>query len=281
MTKIDGRTKQEAAKQIEESLKRLQTDHIDLMQHHEVIRMEDPDRIFAEGGAQEALVQAKKAEDPVRRIHRAQGSRRASSDARGGRQTSISIRRGADAAQCHGCALSRRHHVLPALVKEHIGVLGMKSMAGNHILKIGTVTAVECLHYAMTLPTSVVITGIESRAILDQALEAVRSFKPMTTSQITALLNRTAVAAADGRYEPFKTTGEVRRDRPIPAMAWVKGRAIPRKLRRSFLDQLDRESLTFLRDFRLDSIAGIRSSGDFGLARELQLDLLAPGVVMV
>ena len=61
MTKIDGRTKQEAAKQIEESLKRLQTDHIDLMQHHEVIRMEDPDRIFAEGGAQEALVQAKKA----------------------------------------------------------------------------------------------------------------------------------------------------------------------------------------------------------------------------
>ena len=101
---------------------------------------------------------------------------------------------------------SFEHHVLPVLVKEHIGVLGMKSMAGNHILKIGTVTAVECLHYAMTLPTSVVITGIESRAILDQALEAVRSFKPMTTSQITALLNRTAVAAADGRYEPFKTT---------------------------------------------------------------------------
>ena len=74
---------------------------------------------------------------------------------------------------------SFEHHVLPALVKEHIGVLGMKSMAGNHILKIGTVTAVECLHYAMTLPTSVVITGIESRAILDQALEAVRSFKPI------------------------------------------------------------------------------------------------------
>jgi hypothetical protein len=101
---------------------------------------------------------------------------------------------------------SFEHHVLPVLVKEHIGVLGMKSMAGNHILKIGSVTAVECLHYAMTLPTSVVITGIESRTILDQALEAVRSFKPMTTSQITALLNRTAVAAADGRYEPFKTT---------------------------------------------------------------------------
>jgi hypothetical protein len=82
----------------------------------------------------------------------------------------------------------------------------MKSMADKHILNTGTATAVECLHYAMTLPTSVVITGIESMKILDQALEAVRTFKPMTASQITALLNRTAVAAAGGRYEPFKTT---------------------------------------------------------------------------
>jgi aryl-alcohol dehydrogenase-like predicted oxidoreductase len=101
---------------------------------------------------------------------------------------------------------SFEHHVLPVLVKDHIGVLGMKSMAEGHILKTGTVTAVECLHYAMTLPTSVVITGIDNMKILDQALEAVRTFQPMTASQITALLKRTAVAAADGRYELFKTT---------------------------------------------------------------------------
>ena len=171
--------------------------------------MEDPDRIFAEGGAQEAVLAR-----PRRQ------ARSGTSDSPGTRiRSSI----------C-GCSRWRAKHgfrfdavqmplnvmdahfrsfeqqVLPVLVKEHIGVLGMKSMAGNHILEIGTVTAIECLHYAMTLPTSVVITGIDSRAILDQALEAVRSFKPMTTSQITALLNRTAVAAADGRYEPFKTT---------------------------------------------------------------------------
>ena len=208
MTKIDGRTKQEAAKQIEESLKRLQTDHIDLMQHHEVIRMEDPDRIFAEGGAQEALVQAKKAgkiryigftghKDPVvhLRMLEVAAKHQFRFDA---------VQMPLNVMDAH--FRSFEHHVLPVLVKEHIGVLGMKSMAGNHIIKTGTVTAVECLHYAMTLPTSVVITGIESMTILDQALEAVRSFKPLTTSQITALLNRTAVAAADGRYEPFKTT---------------------------------------------------------------------------
>jgi predicted aldo/keto reductase-like oxidoreductase len=190
MTKIDGRTKQEAAKQIEESLKRLQTDHIDLMQHHE------------------ALVQAKKAgkiryigftghKDPVvhLRMLEVAAKHQFRFDA---------VQMPLNVMDAH--FRSFEHHVLPVLVKEHIGVLGMKSMAGNHILKIGSVTAVECLHYAMTLPTSVVITGIESRTILDQALEAVRSFKPMTTSQITALLNRTAVAAADGRYEPFKTT---------------------------------------------------------------------------
>ncbi|HSF69527.1 MAG TPA: aldo/keto reductase [Nitrospira sp.] len=208
MTKIDGRTKQEAAKQIEDSLKRLQTDHIDLMQHHEIIRMEDPDRIFADGGAQEAMVQAKKAgkirylgftghKDPVvhLRMLEVAAKHHFRFDA---------VQMPLNVMDAH--FRSFEHHVLPVLVKEHIGVLGMKSMAGTHILKTNTATAVECLHYAMTLPTSVVITGIESMKILDQALQAVRTFEPMTASQITALLNRTAAAAAEGRYEPFKTT---------------------------------------------------------------------------
>lgn len=208
MTKIDGRTKQEAAKQIEDSLKRLQTDHIDLMQHHEIIRMEDADRIFAEGGAQEAVDQARKAgkiryigftghKDPVVHLRML--------DVAAKHQFRFdAVQMPLNVMDAH--FRSFEHHVLPVLVKDHIGVLGMKSMADKHILKTGTVTAVECLHYAMTLPTSVVITGIDSMKILDQALEAVRTFEPMPASQITALLNRTAAAAGDGRYEPFKTT---------------------------------------------------------------------------
>ena len=208
MTKIDGRTKQEAAKQIEDSLKRLQTDHIDLLQHHEIIRMEDGDRIFADGGAQEAVVQAKKAgkiryigftghKDPA--VHLRMLEVAAKHEFR-----FDTVQMPLNVMDAH--FRSFEHHVLPVLVKDKIGVLGMKSMADGNILKTRTATAIECLHYAMTLPTSVVITGIDSMKLLDQALEAVRTFRPMTASQVTALLSRTEAVAADGRYEPFKTT---------------------------------------------------------------------------
>lgn len=208
MTKIDGRTKQEAAKQIEDSLKRLQTDHIDLLQHHEIIRMEDGDRIFAEGGAQEAVLRAKKA-GQIRYIgftgHKDPAVHLRMLEVAAKHQFRFdTVQMPLNVMDAH--FRSFEHNVLPVLVKDRIGVLGMKSMADQHILKTGTATAVECLHYAMTLPTSVVITGIESMKILDQALEAVRTFQPLTASQISALLKRTAVAAADGRYEPFKTT---------------------------------------------------------------------------
>src|SRR4029078_9141495 len=96
--------------------------------------------------------------------------------------------------------------VLPELIKENIGVLGMKSMANGIILRSQTVTAIECLHYAMNLPTSVVITGIDSMEILDQACEAARTFRPLSDPELTALLSRTATAAARGEFEPFKTS---------------------------------------------------------------------------
>ena len=92
------------------------------------------------------------------------------------------------------------------LVKEGIGVLGMKSMGDGLILKSKTVTAVECLHYAMSLPTSTVITGIDSLKILEQDLEAVKTFRPLTEKQMAALLARTAKPASQGRFERFKTT---------------------------------------------------------------------------
>ena len=210
MTKIDGRTKTAAARQIEESLKRLQTDHIDLLQHHEIIRLEDPDRVFADGGAQEALIEARKA-GTIRYI----GFTGHKDPSVHLRMLEISAKHGFrfDAVQMPLNVMdahfrSFEHQVLPALVRQRIGVLGMKSMGDQIILKSRVVTPIECLHYAMSLPTSVVITGIESMKILDQALEAVRTFQPMTEEQVKTLLAHTAKAASDGKYELFKTSSQ-------------------------------------------------------------------------
>lgn len=96
--------------------------------------------------------------------------------------------------------------VVPVLVKKQIGILGMKSMASGYILRSKTATPIECLHYALSLPTSVVITGIDSMQILDQAFEAAKSFRTVDKSQIAAILKKTAPAASEGQYEPFKTS---------------------------------------------------------------------------
>jgi aryl-alcohol dehydrogenase-like predicted oxidoreductase len=208
MTKIDGRTKEEAAKQIDQSLKRLQTDVVDLMQHHEVIRLEDPDRIFIKGGAHEAVLEAKKAgkirfigftghKDPF--VHLRMLDVAAQHEFR-----FDAVQMPLNVMDAHFRSFEK--HVLPVLVKGGIGVLGMKSMGDGLILKSKTVTPVECLHYAMTLPTSTVITGIDSFNILQQDLEAVRTFRPLSQKQMSALLARTALPASQGRFEGFKTT---------------------------------------------------------------------------
>jgi len=208
MTKIDGRSRAEAAKQLDESLRRLRVDHIDLVQHHEVIRFEDPYRIFREGGANEALVEAREAgklrfigftghKDP--RVHLDTLEVAAENGF-----TLDAVQMPLNLLDAHYRSFGRQ--VLPYLVDHGIGVLGMKSMAEGYLLKTGTVTAVECLHYALDLPTSVVVTGIDSLAILDQALEAVRTFRPLTAEERAALLAKTAQVAAGGRFEPFKTT---------------------------------------------------------------------------
>src|SRR5262249_53113631 len=110
-------------------------------------------------------------------------------------------------------------NVVPVLVKQEIGVLGMKPLASGDILKSKTVTPIECLHYAMNLPTSTVITGIDSMEILKQALEAVRTFEPLTAGQVAALLERTAKPAADGRFELFKT--DTRFDATARNLDWL------------------------------------------------------------
>ncbi len=206
MTKIDGRTRAEAARQIDESLKRLQVDHIDLVQHHEVIRLEDPDRIFAPGGSQEAFEAAKKAgkirffgftghKDPLVHLRMLEVA-----DSRNFRFDTAQMP--LNVMDAHFRSFGSL--VVPKLVEKGMGVLGMKSMADGHILKSKTVTPIECLHFAMSLPTSVVIAGIDSLEILKQALEAVRTFDTFTPEQRQTVLSKTAKAAADGHFEPFK-----------------------------------------------------------------------------
>ena len=208
MTKIDGRSRAEATRQLDESLVRLQTDHIDLVQHHEILRYEDPHRIFDEDGAHGALMDAKKAgkirylgftghKDP--RIHLY--------------MLEVAEQHGVrfDAVQMPLNVMDAHYRsfeklVLPELVNRGIAVLGMKCLANGLILRSRTVTAVECLRYALHLPTSVVITGIDSMQILEQALDVARSFTPMTPSEVGVLLARTAKAAAGGNFELFKTT---------------------------------------------------------------------------
>jgi aryl-alcohol dehydrogenase-like predicted oxidoreductase len=208
MTKIDGRTKSAAEKQIDESLKRLQTDHIDLLQHHEIIRLEDPDRIFAPGGAMEAVLAAQKAgkvrfigftghKDPLVHLRMLEiaGRHNFRFDA---------VQLPLNVMDAHFRSFAQQ--VLPLLIKDGIGVLGMKSMGGGLILRSNTVKPIECLHYAMSLPTSTVIVGMNSMEHLKQNLEAVRSFKPLTSEQQASLLKRTAEAASEGRFELFKTS---------------------------------------------------------------------------
>jgi predicted aldo/keto reductase-like oxidoreductase len=209
MTKIDGRSKEEASRQIEESLKRLQTDHIDLLQHHEIIRLDDADRIFAEGGAQEAVLEAKKAgkiryigftghKDPFMHLRMLQ-----TASENGFRFETVQLPLNVmDGHQFR----SFERQVLPVLVKEKIGVLGMKAFGDDYILRSKTVTPIEALHYAMSLPTSVIITGIDKPEILDQALEAVRTYKRLEQSQLTAMLARTKTAATKGAFELYKTS---------------------------------------------------------------------------
>jgi uncharacterized protein len=208
MSKIDGRTKTAAASQISESLRRLQTDRIDLLQFHEVIRDTDPNRIFAAGGALEAVAEAQKA-GKVRYVgftgHKSPDihlQMLATASTHG--FTFDAVQMPLNVMDAHFSSFEKR--VLPVLLKNDIGVLGMKPMGDHFILDSKTASAMECLHYSMNLPTSVIITGCDSLPILQQALQAARSFRPLESAQVAALLAKTARAAEAGQFELYKTT---------------------------------------------------------------------------
>ena len=227
MTKVDGRTRKEAARQINQSLKRLGVDHVDLLQHHEIIRFDDVDRIFAEGGAMEAFLEAREAgkiryvgftghKDPHVHLYML-------NKAKQHKFRFDTVQMPLNVMDAH--FRSFQAHVLPVLVKENMGVLGMKSMGDGVLLKSKVVTPIECLHYALSLPTSVVITGIDSMKILEQAFTAIRDFQPLTRLQVSRLLAKTSQAAADGKFELFKTTSHF--DSTAQNPEWL-GKASPR-----------------------------------------------------
>ena len=208
MTKVDGRTKESYNKQLEQSMGRLQTDVIDLVQFHEIIRMEDPDRIFAPGGAIEAAVAAKQA-GKIRYI-----------GFTGHKDPAVHLRM-FEIAQKHGFHFdtvqmpinvmdahfrSFEKEVLPVAQRQGVAVLAMKTFGDNLIMQSKTVEATEALHYSLSRPVSVVITGIDSLPILDQAVQAAKTFRPMSETQIASLLERTREAAAEGKFELFKTS---------------------------------------------------------------------------
>jgi aryl-alcohol dehydrogenase-like predicted oxidoreductase len=208
MSKFDGRTKGSAMKQLEDSLQRLDIDHLDLWQFHENIRLEDPDRFFADGGAAEAMLQAKQ-EGKIRFM-----------GFTGHKDPSVHLRM-LEMADKHNFPFdtaqmpinvmdahfrSFEKEVVPALLEKQIALLGMKSMGDKNILTSKTVTPLECLQYALSRPTSVVITGIDSMPILDQAFEAARTYASLSKADIARILERTAEVAMTGKFEPFKTT---------------------------------------------------------------------------
>ena len=209
MTKLDARTAKDYDKQLEQSLGRLNTDVIDLVQFHEILRFEDPDRIFAEDGAIHAAMAARAA-GKIRYI-----------GFTGHKDPQIHLRMFEIAAQ-HGFKFdtvqmpvnvfdahfrSFTNDVIPVAVRAGTGVLAMKTFGDGWLLKTNTFQPAEALHYGLSLPgVSVVVTGIERPEILQQALTAARNFTPMTDAQKNDLLGRTKTVALTGKYEPFKTS---------------------------------------------------------------------------
>jgi predicted aldo/keto reductase-like oxidoreductase len=208
MTKFDGRTKDSATRQIDESLKRLQTDHVDLLQCHEVIRFDDPDRFFAPDGAAEALLAAKKAgktryigftghKDPHIHLYMLESAKKYNF-------TFDTIQMPINVMDTYFRSFGKL--VLPEAQRLGMGILAMKSLGSGAILKSGMVSPIECLRYTLSQPVSVVITGIDKQSVLDQALHLAGSFQPLSKVETAELLSKAGPAAVRGEYELFKTT---------------------------------------------------------------------------
>jgi len=211
MTKIDGRDKGNATDQLHDSLTRLKTDRIDLVQFHEILRFDDPDRIFREGGAFEALMEAKKAgklrfigftghKDPHIHLYMLEVA------AKHGFHFDA-VLMPSNLMDAHFRSFAQL--VMPKLVEQKIGIQTMKPFCGGDgiILKSGAIqNPIDCLHYALNLPTNVVITGIDKPEILDQAFQAAKTFKALDEPQFSAMIAKAQQVAITGQYELFKVS---------------------------------------------------------------------------
>ncbi len=208
MTKIDGRTSNAAQNQIDQSLSRLLTEHVDLVQFHENIRPDDADRIFAPGGAFEAVVAAKKAgkvrfigftghKSPAYHLHMIAVAKKNGF-------TFDTVQMPLNVMDAHFESFQKQ--VLPVAKGLDMGIIAMKTFGDPHILQTGLVSPVDMLHYGMNLPTAVVVTGIDSFKVLDQAVLAATTFAPLSETAVAAILAKTATVAATGKTELYKTT---------------------------------------------------------------------------
>lgn len=208
MTKIDGRTGAAARKQIEDSLRRLKTDHIDLLQIHEVIRMGDPEQAFEKGNVIDVLQEARKAgkirflgftghKSPEIHLHMIE-----TADKNG--FTFDSVQMPVNALDEHYDSFGQK--MIPVAQEHGMAILGMKPLSNGAILKTNTISAPEALHYAMSVPVTVTITGCESMANLEQALAVARNFKPMSLEEKLAVLEKTAPVATAGKFEDYKSS---------------------------------------------------------------------------
>jgi aryl-alcohol dehydrogenase-like predicted oxidoreductase len=207
MTKTDGRDAKTATTQLEDSLQRLQTDHVDLLQLHDIHAAQEAEQLFGPGGAIEGLEAARKAgkiryigftghKDPAFHLHLLQVA-----DQHGFLFDTVQMP--LNVLDAHYKSFGQQ--VLPVLNHKNIAVLGMKPMSARDVFKANTgVTPAECLHFAMNLPISVCITGCDSMEILNQALDAARSFQPMSENEVATILSKTEVAAAEGQFETYK-----------------------------------------------------------------------------
>ncbi len=208
MTKIDGRTPAAARQQLEQSLRRLKVDHIDLVQIHEVIRMGDPEQAFQPGYVVDVLKEAQKAgkirfigftghKSPEIHLHMIETASKHGF-------TFDTVQMPLNLLDAHYDSFEKL--VIPAARKLNMGILGMKPMSGGVIFDSNTVSAVDSLRYAMSLPVSLTITGCDSMRILNQALGVARGFRPLDGTQRASLLQQTAPVAGAGKFEQYKTT---------------------------------------------------------------------------